>query len=103
MEKERRKLKMILEKNETRRLLQILRVLCGPMRFRILMALKYLGQNGLTITNIALILNASPSRISHQMKILKAYKLVAVKKRNREVWYVLADHRAAKYLSGIGI
>jgi len=94
---------MILERNEVKQLLQTLRVLCGPMRFRILMALKYLGQNGLTVTNIALILNASSSRISHQLKILKDYNLIRIKKRNREVWYVLADHRAEKYLSGIGI
>ena len=96
-------MKLILEKNETRRLLRTLRVLGGLMRFRILMALKYLGQNGLTVTNLGLMLDVSPSRISHQMRILKDYKLVAVKKRNREVWYVLADHRAEKYLSGIGI
>ena len=103
MEKERKKLKIILEKNEVKQLLQTLRVLCGPMRFRILMALKYLGKNGLTVTNIALILNASPSRISHQLKILKDYKLVEIKKKNREVWYTLTDHRAEKYLSDIGI
>lgn len=103
MEKKRKRLEDILRRKEVRQLLQTLRVLCGSMRFRILMTLKYLGQGGLTVTELALILNVSLSRISHQLKILKDYNLIVSKKIGGELRYSLADHRAEKYLTGIGI
>lgn len=103
MKEKRRKIRIILGKKEVKLLLKTLRVLCGSMRFSILMTLKYLGQEGLAVADLAVILSASPSRISHQLKILRDYKLVKITRKNREVLYFLTDHRAERYFSGIGI
>ena len=76
-----------------------IRILCGPMRFRILIALSGAGRSGLSVTNMALIFNTTLSRISHQLQILRKHKFVKATKRNHEVVYTLSDHRVQKYLS----
>lgn len=76
---------------------KVIRLLCGPIRFKIVFLLKK-NNRGLTVTEIAELLNASLSRISHQLRILKEHKLVSAKKINRKVLYTLKNHRIRKIL-----
>ncbi len=77
-----------------------IRVLCGPTRFKIVVLLRK-HKGGLTVTELAHALNASLSRISHQLKILKKNNLVEGTGKNRETLYKLADHRLHNYLNSI--
>ena len=52
---------------------------------------------GLTVTELAKILNMSVSRVSHQLRILREHNLVSAKKINRETLYTLANHRIKNY------
>ena len=83
--------------NSKKETFAILRILCGPMRFKIILVLgKY--RNGLIVSRLADILGSSLSRVSHQLRILKKYNLVEAKKINRETLYRLANHRIRKFL-----
>lgn len=75
---------------------KLLRAVCGPTRYKIIHLLK---QNpiGLTVTDMAQILNSSLSKVSHQIKILKEYKLISARGQNRETIYSLADHRIQNF------
>ncbi len=42
--------------------------------------------------DIARIANASPSLVSHHLRLLKAARLVRSERRGRQVFYVAADH-----------
>ena len=92
------KAKKILESKSVKETAQILKVLCGPSRFKIVVLLKYFP-SGLTVTQISEMLGASLSRISHQLKILRKHKMVEGKGRNREVLYTLHNHHIRKHLS----
>lgn len=86
-----------LSDKELKKSFKVIRLLCGPMRFKIVFLLKK-NSKGLTVTEIAQLLNASLSRISHQLRLLKEHKLVLAKKIDRKVLYTLKDHRIRKIL-----
>jgi DNA-binding transcriptional ArsR family regulator len=94
--KEIGKARGLLASKENRELGKILRVLCGPSRLSIIILLKRY-KNGLTVTDLAKILNSSLSKVSHQLAILRRNKFVEIRSRNRETVYGLADHRMSKY------
>lgn len=50
----------------------------------------------LCVNEIAEITNSTQSAISHQLRILKASKLVKYKKQGKEVYYSLADDHVEK-------
>ncbi len=77
---------------------KILRVICGPMRFKIIVLLRQ-NKKGLNVTALGEALGASLSRISHQLSILKKHKLISGSGSNRETVYRLSDHRLRKYLN----
>jgi DNA-binding transcriptional ArsR family regulator len=89
----------LLKSKKVHESLRILRALCGPMRYQILVALRASGSAGLTVTELSLVLDASLSRISHQLAILRRHRLVVAKSKNRETMYVLADHHLQKLFS----
>lgn len=78
----------------------ILRSLCGPTRFEIILALSK-HKNGLTVSELAHILEASLSRISHQLRILKKDKLVRGKPMNRNVCYQLTNHHIRRHFASL--
>ena len=78
--------------------LEMIQVWCGPTRFKILLLLSRYGQ-GFTVTELAKVLNASLSRISHQLRILKRHHLVSAKGQNRETVYKITNQLAQKHLS----
>lgn len=73
-----------------------LRAVCGPTRHKIIHVLKRCP-NGLTVTDIAQILNSSLSRISHQIKILKSNNLISARGHNRETIYTLDDSKIQNF------
>ena len=79
---------------------RILRSLCGSTRFEIIHALSK-HKNGLTVTELARIIEASLSRVSHQLKILKKDQLVLGKQINRTVCYELVDHHIKKHFASL--
>lgn len=85
-----------MESRKARETLNTLRVLCGPMRFKIILALQYAGKDGLSTTDLARLFDTNLSRVSHQLAILKRHNLVESRKRNREQMYRLKDHRVHK-------
>lgn len=91
-----RKLKDLLNNKKTRESYKVLRVLCGPMRFKIALVL-HEYKKGLTVTELSNILDASLSRVSHQLRILREYRLVSAKRENREVVYMVTNHRIRKF------
>ena len=74
----------------------ILRAVSGTGRLNIV-ALLHMQPEGMTVTDIARILRASTSRISHQMKILRKHGLVRALPNGREKIYV-NDFEAARRL-----
>lgn len=86
-----------LRSRENKALAKVLRVLCGPSRLDIVLLLKKY-KKGLTVSDLANILNSSLSKISHQLAILRKNNFVEIRSRNRETVYGLADHRINKYI-----
>lgn len=78
--------------------LRLIRVLCGPVRYKIL-ALLSAHKPGLRVTDLASVLHASLSRVSHQLRILRKYDLVVASGTNRETLYTIKDGRVKKMLS----
>ncbi len=66
----------------------MIRVIGGLTRYRIIVLLKNVP-SGLTVTGLARILDASPSQVSHQIRILKKYHLVFGNPSGRTVTYRL--------------
>jgi DNA-binding transcriptional ArsR family regulator len=90
-------LRKLVNNKKYKTILKTIRVLGGPMRFKILAAL-YSHRDGLINIELARLFNASRSRISHQLNILRKHKLISGRKINREIVYTAANHRIQKLL-----
>lgn len=64
-------------------------VLADPNRLRLLSAL---AKQELCVCDLAAVLKMSESAVSHQLRILRATRLVNYRKEGRNVYYRLADH-----------
>ncbi len=64
-------------------------VLADPNRLRLLSAL---AKQELCVCDLAAALKMSESAVSHQLRILRATRLVNYRKEGRNVYYRLADH-----------
>ncbi len=72
-----------------------IRVFCSQPRFKIMTALRnYPG--GLTVSEIAEVLDAPISRVSHQLAILRGRRFVKRRRQNRERIYTLEPKQIAK-------
>lgn len=69
-------------------LAEIFKVLGDHTRVRILHALSI---SDLCVCSLSSLLNMSPSAISHQMRILRASKIVKFRKEGKHVYYSLDD------------
>jgi DNA-binding transcriptional ArsR family regulator len=92
------RLRKSLASKKTKATFTSIRTLCGPMRFKIAVALYEQGKGGATVGTLSRYLGASPSRISHQLKILKKHRFVSSRKQGREIVYALLDHKVTKML-----
>ena len=89
---ELKRIKSLINSKRMKASREFLHILCGKIRFKIALALSK-TKIGLNVTELSQILDASLSRTSHQLQILRKHKLVVAKRTNREVVYSLANHR----------
>jgi len=72
------------------------RLLGDPTRLRVLLAC--LGEP-IAVGNIAKTVTASPSLVSHHLRLLRAARLVRGTRRNKQVFYEAADDHIARMLA----
>ncbi len=83
--------------NETSiRLSEVFKVLGDPTRIKLLSLL--IGKDELTVSAIAAALNMGQSAISHQLRVLRAARLVKFRKEGKEVWYSLDDNHVVSLM-----
>lgn len=71
------------------------RLLGDPTRLRVLLACL---PAPIAVGDIAKQVNASPSLVSHHLRLLRAARLVRGTRRNRQVFYETADEHIARML-----
>ena len=71
------------------------RLLGDPTRLRVLLACL---NAPIAVGDIAKTVNASPSLVSHHLRLLRAARLVRGTRRNRQVFYETADEHIARML-----
>jgi DNA-binding transcriptional ArsR family regulator len=69
-------------------LAEIFKVLCEPTRIRILQAL---AEEELCVCDLAAVVDTTASAISHQLRLLRAARLVTSRKDGKMVYYALDD------------
>lgn len=72
------------------------RLLGDPTRLRVLLACM---SAPIAVGDIARAVNASPSLVSHHLRLLRAARLVRGTRRNRQVFYETADEHIARMLA----
>ncbi len=79
----------ILSSEKAQRMAEFFSLLGDTNRLRIL---SVLAHQELCVCDLAATLNMSESAVSHQLRTLKAIRLVSYEKRGRRVFYSLKDH-----------
>jgi DNA-binding transcriptional ArsR family regulator len=74
------------------------RLLGDPTRLRVLMACL---AEPIAVGDIAKAVNASPSLVSHHLRLLRGARLVRGTRRNKQVFYETADAHIADMLTGM--
>ena len=77
-------------------LAELFKVFSDSTRIRIICAL---AEEELCVCDIADLLGASQSAVSHQLRVLKTSKLVKFRKEGKTVFYSLADEHVIRILS----
>ena len=72
------------------------RLLGDPTRLRVLLACL---DAPIAVGEIARTVNASPSLVSHHLRLLRAARLVRGTRRNKQVFYQAADEHIARMLA----
>ena len=72
------------------------RLLGDPTRLRVLLACL---SAPIAVGDIAKAVNASPSLVSHHLRLLRAARLVRGTRRNKQVFYQTADEHIARMLA----
>lgn len=95
-----KKLKERMPQGETIiRLAEIFKILGDPNRVRIIYAL---SQEELCVCDIAALLGASQSSVSHQLRLLRSSRLVKFRKEGKVVYYSIDDaHITDLFSSGL--
>ncbi|MGA9120555.1 MAG: metalloregulator ArsR/SmtB family transcription factor [Bacteroidota bacterium] len=79
-----------------RNLGEIFRVLGDPTRLKICLALQ---NHELCVSDIAAVAGISESAVSHQLRLLKAMRLVRYRKEGKMVYYMLDDSHIEQLIS----
>jgi len=80
--------KTIPQQEDIRQMADIFKALCDPSRLKIVLAL--LNQEH-CVCDIAVICNQTESAISHQLRILRALKIVKNRREGKIIYYSLDD------------
>lgn len=74
----------------------LLKVVADPTRFRILSAL---NTEELCVCDLAAVVGISESAVSHQLRLLRAHRLVTFRKEGRIAYYRLLDQHITGLIS----
>lgn len=74
----------------------LLKGFADPTRFKLLLLLR---QGEVCVHQLVEIMEMSQSAVSHQLRVLRAARLVSYKKRGRHVFYRLADDHVREMLA----
>jgi DNA-binding transcriptional ArsR family regulator len=78
----------VLETEKAQRMAEFFSALSDPHRLKLLSAL---AQQELCVCDLAAAVKMGESAVSHQLRVLKAQRLVKYRRRGRNVFYSLAD------------
>lgn len=91
--------KQMLGDNEARSLADIFKTLGDPTRVKMLFALM---TRELCVCDLAAVIGSSESAVSHQLRILRAQKLVKFRRDGKVLYYSLADdHVSTLFRQGL--
>lgn len=74
----------------------LLKAVADPTRLRLLSAL---AGGELCVCDLSVVLGVSESATSHQLRLLRAHRLVAHRKAGRVAYYRLADHHVTDLIA----
>lgn len=74
---------------------EIFKVLSDPTRLRLLFALL---EDELCVCDLAEFVDASPSAVSHQLRLLRAARLVRSRREGKMIYYRLDDDHVSRLL-----
>lgn len=78
----------VLDTDKAQRMAEFFSTLSDPHRLKLLSAL---AQQELCVCDLAAAVKMGESAVSHQLRILKAHRLVKYRRQGRNVYYSLAD------------
>ncbi len=78
----------MLGETETIHMAELFKALGDGTRSRILHAL---SQKELCVCDLSVVLDMSPSAVSHQLRVLKGARLVKYRKKGKNVYYTMDD------------
>ncbi len=79
----------VLSISQAQRMAEFFTVLADPNRLRILSAL---ALQELCVCDLAVVVKMGKSAVSHQLRALRAMRLVNYRREGRNIYYRLADH-----------
>jgi DNA-binding transcriptional ArsR family regulator len=79
----------ILNREKAQKMAEFFGILSDPNRWRILSALALTERS---VRELATVVEMTESAVSHQLRILRAARLVSYRKQGRNVFYCLKDH-----------
>ncbi|NLG32087.1 MAG: winged helix-turn-helix transcriptional regulator [Syntrophomonadaceae bacterium] len=89
----------MLDSSEIISLAELFKTLGDPTRIKILFAL---SQQELCVCDIAAVIGASESAVSHQLRLLRGQRLVRYRREGKMLFYSLADqHITTLFAQGI--
>ncbi len=90
--------KQILSLPKAQRMAEFFRGVGDPNRLRII---SVLALQELCVCDLAVTLEMSESAVSHQLRILRAMRLVSYQKRGRKVFYRLQDNHVLEFYQSV--
>ncbi len=88
----------MLQENETQTLSELFKCLGDASRLKILSAL---SSGELCVCDLSETLDISQSAISHQLRLLRAQRLVRARREGKNVFYRLHDHHVAQLMETV--
>ncbi|MFP4168248.1 MAG: ArsR/SmtB family transcription factor [Desulfonatronovibrionaceae bacterium] len=88
--------RLMLEEDELRRMTELFKALGDTTRSKILHAL---AQKELCVCDLSMVLDMSMSAVSHQLRVLKAARLVRYRREGKNVYYSVDDEHVSSLLA----
>ena len=83
------------QEGEIQKMTDFFKMFSDPHRARIL---SFLRQGELCVGDLAALLDATPSAVSHQLKLLRSVALVRYRRKGKILFYALADRHVEELL-----